>query len=305
MSILLARIKILGLWRGLITTLLGYSYSIKRFNLDLSRRLLYFKHNIILNFISKLDITSNELEYKKSIEQHTIWVLWWQGYDDAPPLVKACINSIYRNKGEFNVILLSSDNIDKYIEIPYEIKSKVGKGMKYAHLADYIRLKLLATYGGLWIDSTFLLTSPLPSEIADYSWYTIRSRNEYYYCISNFRWAINFMYFSKDNLFVKKLFSLFDSYWMKYDVAIDYFIMDYAIYWLLYNNKLFLEDFAIIPKSNPECFDGLMNMLNDSYEENKYNKMISKTWAHKLSYRIELKNDPISYYSHLLNEFQS
>lgn len=50
---------------------------------------------------------------------------------------------------------LTKDNYAKYVDIPKQLVKKTETGkMMYAHLADLLRLKLLAKHGGLWIDST-------------------------------------------------------------------------------------------------------------------------------------------------------
>ena len=304
LATLLIRIKILGFWKGVCTFILGYSYHLKNINLPLSRRLLYTKHQVILDFISKLTKNPPALKCKKEMDDNVIWVLWWQGEDNMPPIVRASVNSINKNKGDFRLQLLDSNNINDFIEIPVFIMNKVGKGMSYAHLADYIRLRLLATYGGLWIDSTFLVTSKIPGYINKYPWYTIRSRNEFYYCISNYRWAINFMYFKKGNSFAYDLLGIFESYWAQYNEAVDYFILDYSVYWLLTHNKQYAMDYSNIPYSNPECFDGLMLKMNNLFDQKEFEEMLGRTWAHKLSYRIDIKQLPNSFYSYIIDNYK-
>ena len=60
------------------------------------------------------------------------------------------------------VILITIDNYQSYIDIDQEILRKFNEGILFpAILADLIRLKLLAVYGGVWIDATIYLTEDL------------------------------------------------------------------------------------------------------------------------------------------------
>lgn len=60
------------------------------------------------------------------------------------------------------VILITIDNYQNYIDVDQEILRKFNEGILLpAIFADLIRLKLLAVYGGLWIDATIYLTEDL------------------------------------------------------------------------------------------------------------------------------------------------
>ena len=39
-----------------------------------------------------------------------VWVCWFQGYESAPPLVKACINSMHKVMPEKEIIILTKTN---------------------------------------------------------------------------------------------------------------------------------------------------------------------------------------------------
>ena len=45
-------------------------------------------------------------------EQTHIWIsfVWWQGLEQAPNLVKVCVDSIKKNAGDHRVIVLTEDN---------------------------------------------------------------------------------------------------------------------------------------------------------------------------------------------------
>ena len=78
-----------------------------------------------------------------------VWVCWFQGYESAPPLVKACINSMHRVMQEKEIIILTKTNYKQYIELPDYIEEKFEKGkIGMAHFSDLLRISLLAKWGG-------------------------------------------------------------------------------------------------------------------------------------------------------------
>lgn len=83
-----------------------------------------------------------------------IWCCWLQGFEKAPAIVKACVNSLSENiKGkEFRFV--DEQNLREYICFPEHIEERWRKKkIPPAMFADLIRLELLVKYGGTWIDS--------------------------------------------------------------------------------------------------------------------------------------------------------
>ena len=89
-----------------------------------------------------------------------IWILWLQGFENAPDIVKLCLSSIKTGlKNGETIILLDATNIWEYVDLPDYIIAKWEKGViDNTKLSNCIRLRLLNTYGGMWIDATVLYT---------------------------------------------------------------------------------------------------------------------------------------------------
>lgn len=51
--------------------------------------------------------------------------MWWQGYNNAPNLVKACINSVKINNKNHNVIIITQENFKDYVMLPNFILKKL------------------------------------------------------------------------------------------------------------------------------------------------------------------------------------
>ena len=46
-----------------------------------------------------------------------IYILWFQGFDNAPDVVKQCVNSWKYHNPDWNVILLDDTNLNTYINL--------------------------------------------------------------------------------------------------------------------------------------------------------------------------------------------
>lgn len=88
----------------------------------------------------------------------TIWFLWFQGIDAAPFIVKKCYESWIKHNPAWNVILLDENNLADYhlIKLP-DIAPQAQ--------SDIIRINLLATHGGVWVDATCFCMKPLDTWI--------------------------------------------------------------------------------------------------------------------------------------------
>jgi len=96
-----------------------------------------------------------------------IWQFWYQGIDEnTPKLVSACLNSVKKHSSGYEIIILSKENLNDYIELPDFVWKKFGTGgFVFPKLANLVRLYLLAAYGGVWLDATIFLTAPIDENL--------------------------------------------------------------------------------------------------------------------------------------------
>lgn len=88
-----------------------------------------------------------------------IWWCWLQGENQAPSLCKTCLASVKKNFPDYEIRVVTEENLGRYISIPDYIKQKYQIGIiSGAHYSDIIRTMLLVEYGGVWMDSTVLCT---------------------------------------------------------------------------------------------------------------------------------------------------
>lgn len=105
-----------------------------------------------------------------------IWVMWLQGFEHAPKIVKICRQFLEKNKPEqCTIIDLTAETLPQYVHFSDDIIKKIKDGtITYTHLSDLVRAQVLSKHGGLWIDSTVLVTNKMPNNLFEYPWFTIK-----------------------------------------------------------------------------------------------------------------------------------
>ena len=158
-----------------------------------------------------------------------IWVLWYQGENKMPDIVKACYLSVLRNAHNHPVHLLTSENLDEYIEIPQFIKKKVeNKNITLTHYSDIIRMGVLSKYGGIWIDSTVFVSKPISSYKS--AFFSIKQKRSYKKYVNNGNlWTSYLIGVPVHDTISKFVYDFFISYWKLNDYMIDYYLIDYVL----------------------------------------------------------------------------
>lgn len=210
------------------------------------------------------------------------WTCWWQGEEEAPALVKACINSQKKNlPHEVEHIVVTEKNCKNYIEFPDYIMNKVNDGsITLTTFSDMLREKLLYKYGGIWFDATVLIHKPFPAEFFELPLYTCRGQN--YHFSSYSQWSLWCMGGVRKNEIFKCVFDLFSEYYrfnnkIKYYLTVDYFIKAALAYVdgadVLYNE---------VPINN-ENADKLAEGLKEEYSQSLFERLTYDTYLSKLT----------------------
>src|SRR5271154_4005391 len=90
----------------------------------------------------------------------TIWSCWFQGRENAPPLVKKCLNSWERNNPDWKFRCLDATSIERYFPLKHYIDLD-RQSLTAASLSDVLRILLLHEFGGVWVDATLFCNLPL------------------------------------------------------------------------------------------------------------------------------------------------
>lgn len=306
----------LGVWNAF--KLITYKEVLKLPNLSFLSKLKIQrkKHNIILNFIEqKLAIAKRYDFYPQDpnmvycektrceITPNTIWFFWWQGEEGMPPIVRRCYERAKEKTANWNLILLTKGNLSNYLKIP-ECVLKLGGGKKsFTHLSDYVRLNLLAEYGGLWLDSTFYLSEQLPSIESFGEFYTVKNHAKDNICVAEYRWFVSLLYIKAGSSYIKHIRNMFCYNWMHYDYIVDYLLMDYLFEYEQMHNAHFCNLLDQLAYNNPDVIT-LSRIINNAFSGTKWKQIKKKTFCYKTTYKVAHKTEvdgKPTYYKKLIN----
>lgn len=276
------------------------------------KRRLLKKHEVMLKYFDRTfaDFTSS-YDYNRPLAEddeknrNHIWICWWQGWEQAPEIVKICIDSIRRNAKNNTVTLITDDNYKDYVHIPSWVEQKREKGIiSRTHFADLLRLTLLAEHGGMWLDATFFCVSP---EIEQYFAFPVWSvkRPDYLHLsiasgnFANFSLACDY----EHRWVFATLRDFFLHYWETNNSLIDYLTLDYLIVLAQRKDKRIKELFEAIIPNNPRC-DDLFIALPKRYSQKHWNALKKDTALFKLSWKLqyaEMIHGKETFYGRLMN----
>jgi len=208
------------------------------------------------------------------------WTCWSTGENDAPKVVTACFASMRQYLDKERLTVLNFDTLREYVTIPDFIEEKYKKGIiGKIHLSDVLRLLLLEKYGGVWIDSTILLTGPIPEMIENSQFFVYRQADHGKICA-----ASNFMVAKPHNPIVRYTLGMITDYWKNENKLVSYSLIHLS---LAHAAEAYPELWKQIPYIPCEV-EYLMNYkFNDDYSEELFKSISDMTSIHKLTYKTE------------------
>lgn len=215
-----------------------------------------------------------------------IWVCWWSGEESAPALVRQCIKSIRKNAGCHPVNLIDEKNYAEYLSIPEYILQKVKSGrMCIANFSDYLRVSLLSTYGGIWLDATIFCSRTIPEQYFEMPLFTCKSEPVECRYLSKFRWTSFCIGGNKGHVFYRFFKAALETYWQHEQSSIDYLLVDYIIETAYRNIPVVNDDMDAVPLNNLRR-DNLQAAMNAALPaEMFWNVVKEDTVLYKLSWR--------------------
>lgn len=194
-------------------------------------RLTKKKQDIIFAELDKLAVQPDFSSSTQVQSRRIIWICWFQGLEQAPPLVRRCIESVQRNASGAEVVILTDDSINTYLELPAHITEKYAAGLiSKAHYSDIVRCALLYQYGGIWMDATLYLTRPIPESFFERDFSSLRyDVLSAEMPISQGGWTIFMLAARAHNSYIKYVLDCLFAYWETHNSMIEYFFTDYAL----------------------------------------------------------------------------
>lgn len=262
------------------------------------RSRLIRKHEAVMCYLEKLmgdyvksyDFCTSVPDVPEAMK-NKIWMCWWQGIENAPEIVRACISSVQRHSADREVIIVTNDNVDKYVSFPQWMINKVDSGIvSRTHLSDLLRLSLLAQYGGIWLDATFYCCRDLDAEVYNSSVFSIKRPDYLHGSIASGYFANYSLGCDDENrrIFVAvRDFCL--EYWRINDYLIDYLLTDYLIVLAKRHNRRINDSIDAIRPNNPMC-DELFKILDKPFNNATWELLKKDTDLFKLTWKQTFPN---------------
>ena len=257
------------------------------------KRRLLCKHETVLKYLearfgdyyASYDYDAPLPESNPNLEGK-IWMCWWQGEENAPEIVRACIDSVRRNAGDREVIVITDENMFDYVHIPDWVLEKVKEGIiTRTNLSDLLRLSLLAEHGGMWLDATFYCTAPFEDLVFSHPMWSIKRPDYLHASIASGYFA---GYSLACDVSMRRCFAtardFFLEYWRHSEFMVDYLLVDYLIVLTQRYDSAIAEAFASIEPNNPRC-DDLQPRLGEVYSQDEWQELCRDTCLFKLTWK--------------------
>lgn len=264
----------------------------------ISQRVSIKMQQSILSFLKSK--YSNEIEQvverlsslnPEPVVKPNIWQCWWQGTKSLEGITKICTNSVNYYSGDYSVIFLSWDNYNKYVDIPDIIirKHKDGK-ISLTELTDIMRMNLLFQNGGLWIDTTMLVTKQISKDDIELPFYTCKEECRDHSYVSDYRWNTSCIGGQKNNPLFGFVAKMFEVYWTHENELIDYYLFDYLIELGYEHLESIRKEIDDLPFNNPNKHL-MQQKLNEKYNESEWTQLLNGTKFFKLSRKVEYQDE--------------
>lgn len=262
----------------------------------------------VYKHIKKYAYINERLSDSKPIDgaivvNQTIWICWLQGLKSAPRIVRKCVESIERFKPDaWNVVLITYDNIDQFINFPTFIQAKFKEGkFSSTHFSDIIRLELLNRYGGCWIDATVFCSAEIPHYMFSDELFMFQRRslmNASILEISSWWIAAH-----KGNAIIYQVLECLYQYWKRENRLRHYFLLHIIFTRIIYKNSENMKQFSEMKYKNTNESHILQSLLWHPYDDEKYNFVKMNCFVHKLTYKEYcLRGNTYMFFDALIND---
>ncbi len=236
------------------------------------------------NYIKRIE--SQNINLINNCSSYRIWQYWDTGIENAPDIVKVCMNSVSKYKGDLERVILNDSNIKDYVTIPEYIYKLKNKGIiSKAHFADILRTYLLYYHGGCWIDATVLLTDYLPNYIKFSELFVFRANPEDDPDELN---MTNYLISSKgSSILIAKMKAFLDLYWKENFFTINYFFYMHAFTMFTQSSEENIKEFSTVFNVPYAVVQQMEKELSNEYSEKRFSELKSMISVHKLSYKVD------------------
>lgn len=99
-----------------------------------------------------IEYKNNQYNFQKETSiPKIIWIYWQSATSNM--IVDICLQQVQRICSDYTIHILNDDNIRQFMKLP-----DFSPDIPLANISDFIRLTLLAKFGGIWMDASIFLT---------------------------------------------------------------------------------------------------------------------------------------------------
>ncbi|WP_455602981.1 capsular polysaccharide synthesis protein [Acinetobacter pecorum] len=232
----------------------------------------------------------------KKINQNKAFV-FWDNPATAPAVVKVALESQKKYIGEdFDLIILTKNNLSDYVRIPPHIEKLINSSP--THFSDWLRTELLTKYGGVWLDSTCLLTQDLSQSLQE-----IKKQNCFFFTYSGSRVGNWFIYSSPNSYVLNAIHTVLNLWWKNQESLTNYFMYHDIVEMLYWTDEEYKNEWDNMLKIHPRKALQLNQSLAKEFNLERFNEIINDFFIHKLTYKFDKKlyntNSFVNYISDL------
>lgn len=264
---------------------------------QLAQRRLYYYLDIYMETINEkfmkergVDVINKDVRINQ-----TVFTCWLQGVENAPIIVKRCIESL--EKLERPIVVITMKNIKNYLDIPQFILDKYERGIiGSAHFSDIIRVALLEKYGGTWVDSTVYIAEKVPEYMLDRFWLFKQSKQ-----LKEVRMSGNWWISAEQgNEIVKKMRIALYTYWRKENTSYHYYLFHVMWAKIIESSEQYRNVWNMMVSRYTDTSHSLMYKFSDKYNEQEWKWIKQTSPVFKCTYKFGSNLDEESYYTKLI-----
>lgn len=245
-------------------------------------------------------ILEKGVQPEPAVKSNKVWICWFQGFEQAPELIRACLHSVQQNLPGREIILLSNENIHEYIQLPERIQKFYAQGkIGAAHYSDLLRVALLCKWGGLWLDATVLCTDgkfvDYISQLPLFVYQQLDMSKQKDSAIAASSWMISAQSNQRILLLTRDLLY---AYWEKHDHICNYFL--FHLFFTMATRR-YREDWAAVPAFNNHSPHMLQFELDSPYTPERWAQLMEFSSIHKLQRYNTFEGNTM--YQHVLDTY--
>lgn len=229
------------------------------------------------------DIRAEAASMQMSAETPKAYVYWHSGFTTAPKMVQACVAQAAKVYGS-DLVQLDQTNLEDYLELGPQLR-RVAK-LWPAQYADVVRIGLMATRGGVWLDATIFTTENSIENLGKYL-----AGDFFVFNYNGPRIANWFMVADSGSYQARLMYAAMNAYWRRNRRLKNYFIF-HDMFEVLYHLD---TDFRLAFDGSTHLHAGPFLQLQSKqlfnpFDQAEFDRTLAEAPIQKLTYKPGTKN---------------